>query len=155
MQAEKIVSLTGDLPSKDVSQQARGGQWNEIVHKVILAQLDSLPESIMALHFERDPKLEASYGARQKAFYLEDTRYNLESLAASILFETPQIFADYVVWLVDLLEARKIPTSGLGLHFECLREILHEVLPGDVLAQVDSYIDVGVQQLGRRAAKEE
>ena len=140
------MSLAGDLPSKEVPRHA-AGQWTVAVHKLITAKSEPLADRIMALHFERNPKLEESYGARQRAFYLQDTRSNLESLAAAILFETPQIFADYVTWLVDLLEAREIPTGGLGLHFECLRDALHEVLPAEVQSEVDSYIQAGVERL--------
>ena len=130
-----------------VSGSTASAQWYERASNAILQNTPALAERIMVLHFERVPELEKSYGERQRAFYIEDTRSTLGALSAAMLLETHQMFADYVSWLVSLLKARNIPTKGLPTHFECMREALREVMPEDIWAKTEEYLDVGVKAL--------
>lgn len=130
-----------------VSGSTASAQWYEWANDVISQNTPVLAKRIMALHFERVPELEERYGERQRAFYLEDTCSTLGALSASIILETPEMFADYVSWLVSLLKARNIPTKGLPTHFECMREALQEVMPEDIWAKIEGYLDTGIKAL--------
>lgn len=130
-----------------VSGSTASQQWYERASDTILLYTPVLADRIMALHFERVPELENSYGERQRAFYLEDTRSSLGALSAAMLLETPDIFADYVLWLVSLLKARNIPTKGLPTHFECMRKALQEVMPEDLRTKTEEYLDTGIKAL--------
>lgn len=121
--------------------------WNERANEIILSRLETLAERTMELHFERRSELVAQYNARQRAYYFRDTRHNLESLAASILLLTPEIFADHMAWVKELLEARNIPTGGLKMHLECMKDALAEQLPYDLSIQVGEHVDAGLQRL--------
>ena len=129
------------------SGQAAPTQWYERASEMISQNAPALADRIMALHFERVPELEESYGERQRTFYLEDTRSTLGTLSAAMLLEAPEMFADYVSWLLSLLKARNIPTRGLPTHFECMSDALQDVLPAELHARVKEYLDAGVKEL--------
>ncbi|HUP27594.1 MAG TPA: hypothetical protein VM409_04095 [Chloroflexia bacterium] len=129
------------------NRSAAPAQWYEVANTLITGQAQVLADRIMARHFERAPHLQETYTERQCAFYLEDTQHNLRALSAAVLLETPQIFSDYVAWLVNMLQARNIPTKGLPLHFECTREILQDTLPEEIYQRVREYLDEGARQI--------
>jgi hypothetical protein len=129
------------------SNAAASDPWNERANHFITAQLDTLAERIMELHFERRPELVTLYNARQRDFYFNDSRHNLTALAASILLLTPDLFGDHMAWVENLLKARGIPTAGLKMHLECMKDVLSELLPHDLSTNLGEYIDAGLLQL--------
>jgi hypothetical protein len=116
---------------------------------LILANREQLAERVMALHFEQDPKLPGRYTAYQREMYKADTGHNLDALAAALILEMPETFADYVTWLHRLLTARNIPTAGLPMHFECMEQALREVLPENGWVVVGRYIQAGTRALSQ------
>ncbi len=131
------------------SHAAASDPWNERASHFITARLDTLAERIMGLHFERRPDLVTLYNARQRDFYFSDTRHNLTALAASILLLTPDLFGDHMAWVEDLLKARGIPTAGLKMHLECMKDVLSGLLPHDLSTDLSEYIDAGLRQLNK------
>lgn len=122
--------------------------WQQRANDIITSEAETLARSIMARHFELRPDLAEKYGEQQREVYLRDTKYNLEALAASILLLAPETFADYMVWVKSLLEARDIPAAGLPLHVECMGQVLQEAMPGKVWEETKRYVEVGRASLG-------
>jgi hypothetical protein len=131
------------------SHVAASDPWNERASHFITAQLDMLAGRIMELHFERRPELVTLYNARQRDFYFNDTRHNLTALAASILLLTPGLFGDHMAWVENLLKARGIPTAGLKMHLECMKDVLSGLLPHDLSINLGEYMDAGLRQLNQ------
>lgn len=124
-------------------------EWHEAVSEIITANAERLAHQIIAEHFRRNPNLADRYGERERELYIRDTIYNLEALTAAIKLLTPEMFADYVSWLKEMLETRGIPTAGLPLHFECLREALRELLPDEAWPLTNDYLQTGIEGLTR------
>jgi hypothetical protein len=57
------------------------------------------------------------------------------------------MFSDYVAWAKTLLEARNIPAGDLALNLVCIRDVLHDELPGDMGAVAVEYVEAGLRQL--------
>jgi MerR family transcriptional regulator, light-induced transcriptional regulator len=143
--------LAGNNTPQNKSQRTELNGWHESAAELIAANKETLAGRIMALHFERNPALAERYGERERAFYLRDTVYTLESLAAALKLHEPGVFADYMAWVKRLFEARGIPIAGLPLHLECVGAALREALPGDVGERVDEYVAMGAQAFDGRA----
>ena len=143
-----MAAPTSGSPDRG-SNMAASDPWNERANHSITAQLDMLAGRIMELHFERRPELVTLYNARQRDFYFNDTRHNLTALAASILLLTPGLFGDYMAWVENLLKARGIPTAGLKMHLECMKDVLSALLPHDLSTNLGEYIEAGLGQLSQ------
>jgi len=122
-------------------------EWHEAVSEIITANAERLAHQIIAEHFRRNPSLADRYGERERDLYVRDTIYNLEALSAAVKLCTPDMFADYVSWLKEMLEARGIPTAGLPLHFECMRDALLGVLPQELWSNTLEYLEAGLRAL--------
>ena len=125
------------------AQAKPSDQRHDDASEIILANAERLAHQIIAEHFRRNPNLANIYGERQREIYIRDTIYNLEALSAAIKLETPAMFADYVSWLKRMLEARGIATTGLPLHFECMRDALQELLPTELWPNTSEHLDAG------------
>lgn len=133
---------TGEKP-QDIS----ANKWHEEASDIIAANSERLAQGIMARHFERRPGLNAKYGEHERDIYIRDTIYNLDALKSSIKLLTPAMFAEHVTWLKGMLQARGIPTAGLPLHFDCMRDALEEILPREMWVGISEYVDEGLRRL--------
>lgn len=115
--------------------------------EVIMAHAANTAEKTMARHFEYNPDLKAIYGTRERGIYIRDTGYNLEALAAALTLETPELFAEHIIYLRTLLTSRNIPVAGLPLHLRCIKETLQADLGDKAWMQVERYIAAGEKEL--------
>lgn len=117
------------------------------VSEAIEAQRAELAEAIVERQYRVQPELVTRYGEIGRAKCLQDTMHHLSSISSAIALSTPETFADYVVWVRSLLEARNIPAGDLALNLICVRDVLREVLPPDVGAVAVEYVEGGLSQL--------
>lgn len=74
----------------------------------LMAERDALAQAITDQLYAEMPGLLERYGAEGRARCLEDLGFNLDHLAPAVELEAPEMFARYVRWLVELLEARGV-----------------------------------------------
>lgn len=106
-----------------------------------------LAEAIVERQYQAQPDLAARYGERGRAKCLQDSMHHLSSISSALALATPDIFVDYVVWAKGLLEARNIPAEDLAINLTCIRDVLHDSLPGDLGTLAVEYVEAGLGQL--------
>lgn len=79
----------------------------------------------------------ARYSPHQLDRTVEDLRYIVRFAAASLFVDDPSVFAEFLVWLVDLLTARNVPKEAVIAGLESLQTIpdVRESRAGALFAQ--------------------
>ena len=104
------------------------------------SKLAPLADAVVARQMARMPELARRYGAAGQQKCLQDTRYHLRYLAQAIWLANNALFTDYVAWVGDMLEARRIPREHLVTHLRYMADTMEEILPKEVAAAVCDFI---------------
>ena len=72
----------------------------------------------------RRPAWKARYGAAGKARCIEDGRFHVSFLAGAVQANNPDLFAEYVVWCAEMLDARGMERAHLLEYLLVLEEHL-------------------------------
>ncbi len=81
--------------------------------------------------FARYPSLARRFGPGGRQACAADIQGHLDALDASVVTGQPGLFAEYAVWLRDVLASRGAPGSYLAESFELLAGFLGEHLPAE------------------------
>ncbi len=71
----------------------------------------------------------------------QDTIYNLQYLAESLMLSSPSLWENYVQWLGKLLGSLGLSMQGLASHFRFLSEVLDEELDAESASYVKKLTD--------------
>ena len=107
----------------------------------------NLADAVVTEQLKRIPELAESYGALGRQKYLHDAEYHLSLLAQAIWLSNPALFADYIGWAGNMLEAREVPREHLITHLQCMSDILQEALPKAAAAPVHDCIHAALLRL--------
>jgi hypothetical protein len=117
------------------------------ISQAIQEQSGALAEATTVRQYERQPELTTRYGVRGRAKCVQDARHHFLELGATIGLSSPPVFARYIAWARDLLLARGIPQTDLVVHLECMQQAVQQILPENMQATVNRYIQTGLEQL--------
>jgi hypothetical protein len=120
--------------------------------EVLLARKDELASVLTDALYEAHPEFRDRYGDLGREKCLQDMRYTLEHLAPSVALGEPRLFAQYVVWLVDLLRPRGIPPEHVGDTMRVLERVLTSELSSEHIAAVQSSVAAGLAAVPRVGA---
>ena len=87
----------------------------------------------------------ANHNARRRC--LEDNRFHLHYLSASISAGDPTVFCDYCGWVKVVLQKRGIALSHFEENLHYLRELLIESAPEPVADVIEGYLDIALRHL--------
>ncbi len=110
----------------------------------LLERKEALARAVTAALYAERPDLLERFGERGREKCLEDMRYNIEHLAPAVGLGEPALFARYVVWLRDLLEARNVPAREVVRSLELLSRAVHDDFEPEEAAAVLTAIDAGL-----------
>jgi hypothetical protein len=113
----------------------------------LLARKQELAEGITAALYAELPDLLGKYGESGRAKCLQDMHFNLEHLASAVALGEPALFARYVGWLRDLLEARGIPAEEIRRTLELTRETVRTRLSAQEAEPVAATVGAGLEVL--------
>lgn len=97
--------------------------------------------------FARHPQLEQRYGdiAREKS--LQDAGYHLAYLANALVFDSQDLFVDYIAWARLMLAQRGVLPADLAFHLECTREVVQEQLPAEQAESAANFITAALEAM--------
>jgi MerR family transcriptional regulator, light-induced transcriptional regulator len=113
----------------------------------LLARKEELASAITAALYREMPELLERYGERGRRKCHEDMRYNLEHLAPAVALADPSLFARYVTWLREMLEAHGVPARDVRRSLELTGDEVRARLAGDEAAAVESALEAGLREL--------
>jgi len=93
------------------------------------------------------PEMPWSTNPKARLRCVEDNRFHLHYLAASIQAENPQIFSDYCGWVKIVLGKRGIAASHLKNNLEHWKAALLASAPEPVADVIIGYLDVALEHL--------
>jgi methanogenic corrinoid protein MtbC1 len=93
------------------------------------------------------PEMPWSTNPKARLRCVEDNRFHLHYLAASIQAENPQIFSDYCGWVKMVLGKRGIAASHLKNNLEHWKAALLASAPEPVADVIIGYLDVALEHL--------
>jgi methanogenic corrinoid protein MtbC1 len=82
-------------------------------------------------HFSRRPELAARFGMKGRAKCMDDARFHIRYLAATVALGAPALFAEYLAWARPMLASRRIPVEDLRSDIAELHAVLAERFPAD------------------------
>ena len=92
--------------------------------ELLLARKDEIATATTTLLYQRQPRLLEKYGDRGRAKCLQDMRYTVEHLTPAVAMDDPQLFVQYVRWLVNMLAPRNIPADDVHDSLVAMRDVL-------------------------------
>ena len=95
----------------------------------------------------RDPKSPWSTNPKARLRCVEDNRFHLHYLAASIQAGNPQIFSDYCGWVKVVLGKRGIAAFHLKENLEHWKAALLASAPEPAADLIMGYLDVALEHL--------
>lgn len=113
----------------------------------LMAQRDALAQAVTDALYAEMPELLDRYEERGRKKCLQDMRYNLEHLAPAVDLEDPEVFANYVLWLNDLLVARDVSTVEVVRSLVLTQQIVNARMPPEEAAEVSRSIRAGLAAL--------
>ena len=109
----------------------------------LIASKEDLARATTDALYDQRPDLLEKHGASGRAKCLQDMRYNLEHLAPAVALNRPDMFADYIRWVDNLLRSRGVATDELALSLELMQQVAEEQLSGVDLTTVRACISAG------------
>ena len=118
----------------------------------ILGRKDELARAITDAIYAGDPALSERFGEAGHAKCLQDMHYCLEHLAPAVALNDPALFARYVLWLENLLAARRIGSDDVRRSLEATQGVLTQRLRPDEAACVLPCLQAGLASLSHAIA---
>ncbi|HEV7278826.1 MAG TPA: ATP-binding protein [Pirellulaceae bacterium] len=107
----------------------------------VASKRGQLAEATVAAQYARNPHLAARYGDSGRSKCVRDTEYLVSYLAASVAYESPPLFDEYIRWARSVMAAFGLHSEDFHDNLTCLRGVITTELPADVYAAVLPYID--------------
>ena len=99
------------------------------------------------------------YGDKGIYHSMEDAKYNMDYLLASIETESPTLLIEYNKWANRLFDGLKLPIQTLLNFYQCTLEVLktyvdEEKLDINFYSQLEEYINLGMNALTHESPEE-
>jgi MerR family transcriptional regulator, light-induced transcriptional regulator len=109
----------------------------------------SIPKEVLAkkaldLQFQQNPQLLGRYSAYQQQKSLEDMIYHLRFIEAACESNSPEILANYLTWLKELLLRLGVPVKDLKQSVLCVNEVIASEAPELVTNDYKKVLEVGL-----------
>lgn len=122
-------------------------ELNRKASQAIRNQRRMLSEAVVTRQYELQPEIWQPYGNIGWEKSVRDVEYHLSYLSEAMAASAPSLFADYVAWLKVLFAGLNFPDQVLATTLQCIRDALQEMLPEELKAIADEYIETGLRQL--------
>lgn len=103
-----------------------------------------LVEQTVDTEFKQRPDFWTRYGEKGRVRCTEDTNFHLNFLVCALVMDSPNLFTDYVGWLVPLLEGYGMGEDDVRQNMECLKHSISGSLPLDEAQAACSVIDAAL-----------
>jgi MerR family transcriptional regulator, light-induced transcriptional regulator len=115
--------------------------WKLDIPKEVLAK------KALELQFLRAPQLQMQYNTYQKEKALQDMAYHLRFIEAACQSGSPEILANYLIWLKDLLSRLGVPVADLKQSILCVDEAMMKDAPNLQTKEYKKIIAAGLAAL--------
>jgi MerR family transcriptional regulator, light-induced transcriptional regulator len=108
--------------------------------------IDEYAKKIVFLQYEIQPQFK-KYGQEGYLKSIIDAKYNLTFLIESFFIKSPQLFHNYLEWIVILFIKRNLPLNIIGIFLECSKEIFIKEINFDISLKNEllDFIDDGIK----------
>jgi hypothetical protein len=113
----------------------------------LLFDKEAIARSVTTRLYAEYPDLLPKHGERGRVKTLQDMHYNIEHLIPAVDLEQPELFATYVRWLNDMLNARGVATRDVRRCVELLGEEARERYDERIALAVMRVVDAGLAVL--------
>lgn len=110
------------------------------------ARRADLTARIVQRHFDANPDRLRLWGAQGRQRCTEDAEFHLTYLAEAVRAGSIALFSEYIGWVRDLLESRRIAASDLEANLDVLEAVVREALADADLEVIAPYLDAGRAQ---------
>ncbi|WNQ10086.1 cobalamin-dependent protein [Paenibacillus aurantius] len=114
---------------------------------LLMSQAEELAEEVTARQYSRQPDLTARFGASGRIRTRQDSVYNLQYLAESVLVDSPSLFVHYIAWLKTLLDGYQVSVEELRVNLQCMEEVIQAHVKEPERGTLLDYLRLGRQQL--------
>lgn len=122
-------------------------QLREQAARRLMHDRESLARAVTdALYDEAGDRL-ARHGPRGRERCLEDMHFNVDHLIPAVDLGEPDLFARYLGWLNDLLQARGVDTRDVTRCLQLLRDEVSRRYSADESRAIGEILDAGVRSL--------
>jgi methylmalonyl-CoA mutase cobalamin-binding domain/chain len=80
---------------------------------------------------------------------VRDVGYHLSYLSEAMAASDPSLFADYAAWVKVLFAGLHFPDQVLPTTLQCIGDVLQEMLPEELKAIANEYLEAGLRQLAQ------
>lgn len=106
-------------------------------------------DAVVDALYARHPELSERFGPRGVKACRTDIHYHLDYLEAALVAGDAAVFANYSVWLKDVLESRGVPANHLAESFDLLGGFLCGQLPAAEAGSVSTILSGARKALAR------
>lgn len=107
----------------------------------------AIASSALLLQLQKMPEIKKNYSPYQMEKTMEDFVYHLQFLESAMYAESPALFANYLIWLKELLENLGVPIQYLRMSVVCLSEVLKSKYTEDYDERIENIISEGLKKL--------
>jgi methylmalonyl-CoA mutase cobalamin-binding domain/chain len=124
-------------------------ELNREASRAIHNQRQMLSEAIVRRQYELQPEIWQPYGEIGREKSVRDAGYHLSYLSEAMAASDPALFADYVAWVKVLFAGLSFPDQVLPMTLQCVLDVLQEMLPEELKAIANEYLEAGLRQLSQ------
>lgn len=117
---------------------------NNSLSEKLLGLKATLPELVLAEHFQFRPDMARLYTAYHKENYRKDIAWILSFLAESVWAGQPVLFEEFVSWLKTFLNSVHIPMKDVSESFELIKKGINKVCTDEERKIVDPIMDKAI-----------
>ncbi|HEV7281119.1 MAG TPA: ATP-binding protein [Pirellulaceae bacterium] len=121
----------------------------------IASRRRAFAEATVAAQYARDPGLAALYGEGGRTKCVRDTEHLISYLTASVAYESPPLFAEYIRWSRSVMAAFGVRSEDVQQNLVCLGLALAEDLPRELADAALPYVDLALASLSEPPTPEE
>ncbi|MCX7838486.1 MAG: cobalamin-dependent protein [Anaerolineae bacterium] len=122
---------------------------NQQASATINTQRDALAEALVARQYQLQSEFWNRFGETGRAKSVRDAGYHLTYLSEALAAGDPTLFVEYVVWAKTLFAGLNFPDDVLPQSLDCMRAVFQTMLPDDVRALADEYVQAALDALAR------
>jgi hypothetical protein len=105
----------------------------------------ALAEAVVDEQYRMQPDLTSRYGPDGRRHCVRDVAHHLTFLAASVEWDDPRRFADYVAWARGVMAAHGVPPADFLATLQAARRVLPALLPRvEATGLVTRHLDAGL-----------
>ena len=119
----------------------------EQASSIITSQRSQLARAIVDFHYRQQPEFWQKFGEAGYAKSVRDEEFHLAYLAEALTTSDLSLFLEYLQWCKVLFTGLHFPEETLRVSIECMRDLLSEQLPAELVPVVEKYLNDGLAHL--------